>query len=321
MAEAYVNELFPVDISYGSIGGPKWSTSIVETDGGHETRIARLDQPRWYYKIAYGISDMAAMQTVYDFWLRRRGALEAFPFKDWADYSSAANHRSAPAATDQVIGIGDGTTTTFQLIKTYPAAVGESLVRTISKPVEDTVLIALDGVAQVEGVDFTIDYLTGELVFTPAPSVGEVVTSGFEFYVPVRFDAGQDEILEVSLDDVDTASVENIRLVSVAETAAVSPSRNWGGSEERSIASDLTINPTQAAVWVIDATETGLAVILPDPDDFPSGRDHLVVFNDGAEDFDIETHDGQVITTLTTNTSIEFSISKSVDGDKVWYGR
>jgi uncharacterized protein (TIGR02217 family) len=58
----------------------------------------------------------------------------------------------------------------------------------VVKPVAGTVLLALDGGAQVEGASFSVDVVTGVVSFFVAPSAGVSVTAGFEFDVPVRFD-------------------------------------------------------------------------------------------------------------------------------------
>ena len=86
-----------------------------------------------------------------------------------------------------MIGTGDGVTTEFGLSKAY--ASGDAVyARPVAKPVAGSVLVAVDGVALEEGTDFSVDVMTGVVSVFAAPSAGVLVTAGFEFDVPVRFD-------------------------------------------------------------------------------------------------------------------------------------
>ena len=63
-----------------------------------------------------------------------------------------------PTALDQTIGVGDGTTTVFQLSKTYGASF-DPYLRPITKPVAGSVKVAVDGIELTSG--FRVDPLTG----------------------------------------------------------------------------------------------------------------------------------------------------------------
>lgn len=78
-------------------------------------------------------------------------------------------------------------TRSFQLIKRYASGVAW-VERPIEKPVEGTVVLAVDGAGATE---FAVDVTTGLVTFDPAPADGAVLTAGFAFDVPVRFDADQ----------------------------------------------------------------------------------------------------------------------------------
>lgn len=99
----------------------------------------------------------------------------------------------------------------FQLVKTY-ASGGHSQVRRIAKPVAGTVRIGLQGDEMSEGVHFTVDTATGIVTFATPPAVGETVTAGFEFDVPVRF--GSDAI-EVSVASFQAGDVPNVPVLEV----------------------------------------------------------------------------------------------------------
>jgi len=125
------------------------------------------------------------------------------------------DHASAPAVTptDQVIGTGDGTNATFQLVKAYGGAFAP-YTRPIVKPVANSVRVAVGGVEATAGTDFTCDTTTGVVTFLAGhiPAADAVVTAGFLFDVPVRFDT---DFLEVDLDAFAAGSIPKIPLVEI----------------------------------------------------------------------------------------------------------
>ncbi len=72
------------------------------------------------------------------FFEERRGRLHGFRWKDHADYKSCPP-QGAVSMLDQLIGIGDGVTATFQLVKHYGSGLRD-YVRAITKPVAGTVV-------------------------------------------------------------------------------------------------------------------------------------------------------------------------------------
>jgi uncharacterized protein (TIGR02217 family) len=98
-------------------------------------------------------------------------------------------------ATDQVCGIADGLARDFQLKKTYTRG-GFSYVRKIRLPILDSVLVAMNaldpstpGPALPGGpYTYSVDRLSGAITFDPVPQNGIVVTAGYYFDVPVRFE-------------------------------------------------------------------------------------------------------------------------------------
>ena len=177
---------FPASVSVGSVGGPERRTDIVTLSNGFEERNAPWSQARRRYDAGVGMRSLDDLAEVIGFFEARAGQLYGFRWKDWADFKSCLPSAEVQA-DDQVIGIGDDVRVDFQLVKTYRSGAGEQ-IRDIRKPVEDSVLVAVSGDLQVAGVDFTVDYATGVVGFVSAPPDGAVVTAGFEFDVPVRFD-------------------------------------------------------------------------------------------------------------------------------------
>ena len=183
---------FPDNISRGARGGPERRTQVVELASGDEERNASWANSRRRYDVAYGIRRADDLAAVVAFFEARNGRLFGFRYKDWADYKSSLP--STPTvATDQQIGTGTGSLKTFQLFKRYTSG-AQAWTRTIAKPVAGTVRIALGTVEQMSG--WMLDTTTGVVTFTTAPGNGVIVRAGFEFDVPVRFDA---DMLDVKI--------------------------------------------------------------------------------------------------------------------------
>ena len=205
---AFDNVRFPVAISRGLAGGPERRTDVVMTASGREERNARWANSRRKYNVGFGVKSLDDIQNVVAFFEERRGRLYAFRFKDHTDFKSCAPSQNI-SATDQVIGTGDGTTTAFQLIKKYGST--RSYLRTILAPVLGTVVISVNGISSTQ---FTADFTTGLVTFNAGniPPIGAVITAGFEFDVPVRFDTDQ---IKINLAHFASGEIPEIPLIEV----------------------------------------------------------------------------------------------------------
>ena len=177
---------FPKHLSFGSSGGPERRTEIVALTNGFEERNTPWAQSRRRYDAGVGLRSLDDIAALVAFFEARRGQLHGFRWKDWLDFKSCPP-TATPAFDDQTIGVGDGVTSVFDLTKTYVSG-GVSYARAIKKPVGGTILMGLSGSAQTLGVDATVDPTHGQVIFITPPSIGAIVTAGFEFDVPVRFD-------------------------------------------------------------------------------------------------------------------------------------
>lgn len=176
---------FPDSISKGSRGGPQYKSIIIKSDSGYEQRNICWEMPLHRYDISFGIDSLSDLEKVLEFFHAARGKAYGFRFKDWADYKSCSV-LSDISGEDQLIGIGDGATTSFQLVKRYKVGTVE-LIRTIKKPVEGSVVVTIDGV-EISTDQYSVDYTTGIITFSSPPTNNAVIKAGFEFDVPVRFD-------------------------------------------------------------------------------------------------------------------------------------
>jgi uncharacterized protein (TIGR02217 family) len=206
---AFHNVRFPLDIALGARGGPERLTDIATLSSGHEERNQRWAHARRRYNAGYGVKSREDILAVVTFFEERRGRFHSFLWRDGLDFSSNGG-TGAPTALDQKIGTGDGEATDFQLVKRYGAAF-DPYDRPITKPDAATVLVAVNGVA-LESGDFSVSETTGTVALASPPAAGAVVTAGFLFDVPVRFDTDR---LEVDLNGFDAAEVANIPLIEV----------------------------------------------------------------------------------------------------------
>lgn len=175
MVTPYVNEPFPSTVARGATGGPEYRTDVVEMMSGAEQRNQNWANSRRSYNISTGIRKRADMDLVIaHFEAVGKGRAFSFPFKDWGDYE---------LSDYQGLVVIDATH--FQCVKRY-ITTAKSHVRTITKPVNGTLLLKVSGVLKTEGVDYTVDYTTGIVTYSPAP--GATPSAKFAFNVPVRYD-------------------------------------------------------------------------------------------------------------------------------------
>ncbi|MGH6821175.1 MAG: phage distal tail protein, Rcc01695 family, partial [Methylocella sp.] len=198
---------FPTAISRGATGGPERRTEIVVTGSGAEERNSRWADSRRRYNAGFGVKSLNDIHNVVRFFEERRGRLHGFRWKDHTDFKSCAP-QTAPAASDQQLGQGNGVTASFQLVKRYGSGLRD-YVRVISKPVAGSVIVAVDGTATT---NFTLDALTGIVTFQNPPALGAVVTAGFEFDVAARFDTDQ---LKINLAHFAAGDIPDIPVVEI----------------------------------------------------------------------------------------------------------
>jgi uncharacterized protein (TIGR02217 family) len=200
--------LFPTAIAFGATGGPQRQTEIVSLASGFEERNSRWADSRRHYNAGYGVRTLDDLHAVIAFFEERRGRLYGFRWRDRIDWQSCAPG-GVPTATDQAIGEGDGERTVFPLVKTYGSA-HAPYARAIAKPVAGSVSIAIDGENLADG--WSVDTTSGVVTFDTAPAADAVITAGFRFDVPVRFDTDR---LDVNLTSFAAGDIPAIPLVEI----------------------------------------------------------------------------------------------------------
>ncbi len=201
---------FPANTSFGSVGGPERLTEIVTLANGFEERNTPWEHSRRRYDAGLGLRSLDDVEALLAFFEARRGQLHAFRWKDWSDYKSCL-----PSATvtplDQRIGVGDGVTRQFAISKLYRSG-DQTYTRPITKPVAGTVYVALANDPKVEGLEFSVDVAAGTISFVVAPDIGTIISAGYEFDVPARFDTDR---IQTSVASYLAGDVPNVPIIEV----------------------------------------------------------------------------------------------------------
>lgn len=187
------NEIFPElpGLKWDTAKKPQWSTKIHETTSGKETAAAYWSYPKWFFTLSYEFLDESELvrdlQTLGGFFLSRKGRFDSFLFRDPSDYK----------VEGQVLGIGDGVRTAFQMVRSF----GEFV-----EPIKNVVGALYTPINVAAGVSALplppdaprvyVDEITpgfynvntaGLLTFSSAPPIGSVVSADFSFYFRCRF--------------------------------------------------------------------------------------------------------------------------------------
>lgn len=210
MVQAFHDVLFPLSLAMTWRGGLQRQTDIVSQASGYEQRLTRWRHARRRYEIGSGLKTRADLMGLVQFFEARRGPLFGFRFRDPFDASSAVIGQPV-TASDQLLGTGDGVTARFPLSKIYGAE-AQAYRRPILKPCAGTVLVAVNGQEARQGRDYECDPSTGMVTFYEGalPPANSVVTAGFCFDVPVRFE--QDR-LDLVFDGYGTSEAPSLSLL------------------------------------------------------------------------------------------------------------
>lgn len=228
MASYVAGVRLPVDVERGAAGGPRFNTTVLSLDSGYEKRNINWSQARGEWEVGYGLmqkfqDDPDGAETDLDHLIKvfrvMHGRAYSFRFKDWSDYE-IGQRNGALDIDGQVIGLGDGVTTEFQVFKRYQVE-SNTHDRTITKLVDGTVKVYKDAV--LLGTGYTVDHDTGLITFTSAPLAtggtgeggAESLAVRCEFDCHVRFDSDD---LKLSMELFNAGSWENIPLVELLGT-------------------------------------------------------------------------------------------------------
>ncbi len=187
------NAIFPtlqglkIDISRA----PEFVTKIQTATSGREGRASFTATPKWKYKLQFeflrqGQLDGAThseLHTLMGFFMQRRGSFDSFLYQDQDDYS----------CDNQLIGVGDGVTTSFQVVRTL-GGFTEPVCNVQSIVVSSSMWTAGGGSMWTSGSNpmwlggggYTLSQ-NGMLTFATAPAVGVNVYWSGTYYYRARF--------------------------------------------------------------------------------------------------------------------------------------
>jgi uncharacterized protein (TIGR02217 family) len=318
----FLETQFPEGISYGSRGGPGYSTEILTLDSGQEIRIARWNSARHRYDASYGVQNYADLKSVLDFYHATRGPADGFRWKDWMDFASDATGRGpdfggAVAWNDQSLGNFGTATDTIQLRKAYTTG-ATTRYRNITKPVSGTVVVGWGGVEKSSG--WTVDTTTGLVTITDSGANGLEIFAGYEFDVPCRFGELPDQVLEFSHETYETGSVASVPVIEIRDVAASPDDYNYGGAKLHGSSASVTLGDGRVH-WTAQSSGA-INLTLPQPTNFYAlGGVYFIVQHTGAGGTTVvKKYDGTTLKTLNADEAciINLVITGGTREFRVW---
>lgn len=172
---AYLNAYLDVCAAYGWSGGPQGKTTIKQLLSGRERRNADWQDVQHMFTLPFQNISKEQYRSIKNMHLVCRQMLHCFRYRDHLD----------DTASDDLFGIGDGTTKTFQLLKLSQAD-GVQYQRNIyALPTSpNDLVIKIDGVTTGA---YVVDRDRGLVEFTSAPALNAVLTWSGTFDLWVRF--------------------------------------------------------------------------------------------------------------------------------------
>jgi uncharacterized protein (TIGR02217 family) len=168
---------FPATIAFKAVGGPGYLTQVVSLKSGYEQRTSLWTYARMSWDVGSVVDTLSNYQPLLSFFRSVGGKRDGWRFQDVTDYTDAG------AGVLGTTGLGDGTTTIFQMFKNYSSGANADQ-RAIRKPVSGTCAFFDNG----STVTPSVDYTTGLVTFGGAPTSGHTLTWTGQFDVPCRFD-------------------------------------------------------------------------------------------------------------------------------------
>jgi len=178
-----------IGLTFTVIKRPKFSTEISSHVSGREARVGYYANPLWEFELSYDFipdahpnlpgSFTSDLKQLMGFFLAHQGQLIPFCFKDPDDNT----------VTAQPIGTGDGTTSSFTLVRTFGGSDGTSTEPIGYADLSQTFNVYLSGVLQSPSSYTVNQTIMGQqtLNFLTSPASGKAVAVDMSYYYAVRF--------------------------------------------------------------------------------------------------------------------------------------
>jgi hypothetical protein len=180
-------------LGFSVIKRPKFFNGSAASGSGWQVRIGYASAPLWEIDLTYDVlSDESPQmpvndfQTLVGFFLAQNADLIPFLLLDPDDNN----------VSGQEVAIGDGTTTTFTLYRTYGGASGTGTEPIGYVNLAEPFIVAVGGVVKTLGTDYTILSTTPcnqQIKFTTAPAASALIQVDMSYYFYVHFQASTNE--------------------------------------------------------------------------------------------------------------------------------
>jgi uncharacterized protein (TIGR02217 family) len=165
---------------------PMFSTGVQQATGGREVRTAFWSAPLWKISLTYSYlrddgqhvnqNGYSELQQIVGFFLARQGQFDSF----LVDLAQLTRKPLDSTVSGQPIGIGDGSTVSFQLVRN----IGGYLEQ-VQNPAGQSATVYVAGVKKAAGADYTM--ANGLVSFASPPVSGAAITADFQWLWRVRF--------------------------------------------------------------------------------------------------------------------------------------
>lgn len=222
---------------------PMWKTRVQQAISGKETRLADWSFPRWQWEMAYdhllqgtsGGATRTDFAQLAAFFNARQGMFDSFLFQDADDNAVSA----------QPLGVGDGATSSFQLVRAFGGFV---------EPV-----LAPNAVSAVRLAGVSIP--DGGLTAPAAPSLSSVASgalAGATYFAKSTYVTNSGETLSSAESSLAVAANH---VVGVASPAAATGAIGWNSYLGTSSGAETKQNATPIAIGTaFQEPNTGLIV-------------------------------------------------------------
>lgn len=178
--------IFPVlpGLGWSVSKSPRFATRVQRAVSGRELRVLDQPNPIWTWTLTYTMlrdkNDTRGttgpgvgydeLRTLMGFFLQQQGSFQPFLYDDPTDDQASA----------QAIGTGDGSATSFQLVRSM-----NGFAEPITAP-HAVSTIYFNGMMQSSS-SYGVDANTGIVTFVSPPPAGQLLTADFSYYFRVRF--------------------------------------------------------------------------------------------------------------------------------------
>lgn len=196
----FYRALLPPCFSEGSEAYPVRPVDIVRSASGSPIRRSRRSQSYREFQVTFEARRRNDILDIISHYEVMGGSEHSFPMRDKFDFRSGRPDDPITMLDATLLTTtgtpADGVTATFQAQKQHRFTLTDSTVIAVNRTVKviktGSLLVAVNGVLQTEGLHFNANYDTGVITFTggniPAGgSPAATVTAGFEFYVKVCY--------------------------------------------------------------------------------------------------------------------------------------